>query len=215
MTLDDHPIDDDYIDVDKQPADISTHEPTDDELQYKFDASHTYDRSNAGVSGDASKVPIDEKRVVDRDDRGGTRTGFLAADVSDGYLSRAVTREGKTQKYAQWLMTLQDGHRAPNRDVDNSKADDRRYSDTFTSALDMTTHQRRRVERIVDSVNMKHMAHYPSEIVILGIISIVANEDDRWVRDEHTFKELVTSLDGSMDDVKNARILVKQKSDML
>jgi hypothetical protein len=207
--LTEFPVDGDYIDVETRTA---TLERSDD---YRYDASHTFDRSDEGGTGTARDVEIDRKRVIDRDDRGRTRTGFDPADAEEGEMARTVYREGKKWVYAQWLRTLQNGYRDSDRDIENSSNDRESYVDVFCSRLDMTPYQQKRVQSIVDSVNMKHMAHYPTEIVVMAIISVVANEDDRWIREEDMFKELVRDLDGSMQAIKNARILVKRKSDLI
>lgn len=209
MSLDNHPIDDDYIGVQEQPAAVEQSD------EFRYDASHTYDRSDEGLSGTARDVEIDRRRVSDRDRRGGTRTGFNANEVDDGHLARTVVRDGHRRTYSEWLRMLQNGYRSSRRKGDNESADVQTYIQTFTSFLEMTPYQGDRTTRIVDSINMGHMAHYPREIIVLATLSIVANEDDRWIRDEAGFKELVRDLDSSMEDVKNARILVKNKSDML
>lgn len=208
MTLDDYPIDDDYIGVEEAQATVEQSD------EYRYDASHTYDRSDDGLAGTERDVEIDRRSVSDRDGRGSTRTGFDANEVDDGPLARTVFREGKKRKYAQWLRTLQNGYRSPRRRQENRLADTNAHLQTFTSVLEMTQFQRERARAIVNSVNMAHMAHYPRELIILATISIVANEDDRWIRDEMAFKDLVRDLDGSMTDVKNARRLVKRKSDI-
>lgn len=211
MSLDEYPIDDDYIGVEKRPAAIGQSD------EFRYDASHTYDRSDEGASGTARDVEIDQRSVSDHDRRGGTRTGFDPSDVEEGFLTRSVMRDGKLRTYSEWLRLLQHGYRdiSLSRAQENADADTQTYIQTFTSVLEMSPYQGDRVTKLVESINMGHMAHYPREIIVLAVISVVANEDDRWIRDEQKFKDLVRDLDGSMEDVKNARRLVKEKSDLL
>lgn len=206
MTLDDYPVDDDYIGVEEQAAEVSQSD------EYRYDGSHTYDRSDIGMAGTARDVEIDRRDVTDRDDRGGTRTGFNSNEANEGVLSKIVIRDGSVWKYADWLRLLQIGYRDKTRKAENENFDTQSYMEMFTSRLDMTTYQDERVRKIINSIDMSNMAHYPKEVVVLAVISIVANEDDRWIRDERTYKDLVTDLDSSMEDIKNTRRLVKEKS---
>lgn len=211
-SLDNYPIDDEYIGVTEQQA--STHESDVDDPPYKYDASHEFDRTDTAMSGTEIDVKFDRKPVSDRDERGGTRTGFNAADA-DGFLGEQIYRNGKYQSRARWLMTLQNGYRdiSLSRASQNSEMDRNHIVDTFSSRLDLTTHQHRRVKMVADEANMNEMAHYPIEVVVLAIISIVTNEDDRWIREEDMFKNMVRDVDGSMQGIKNSRNLVKRKSE--
>ena len=212
MSLEDYPVDDDYIGVEEQAAEIPQTEG-----EFKLDIAHTYDRSDTAMSGTARDVEIDRRTVTDRDDRGGTRTGFNPSEATESNLSKMVIRDGKKRSKAQWLLLLQQGYRdiSMSRAQQNADAETQSYIETFTSAVEMNSYQRDRTEAIVESINMAHMAHYPREVIILATISIVANEDDRWIRDESGFKGLVSDLDASLEDIKNARMLVKGKSSLL
>jgi hypothetical protein len=178
------------------------------------DHSHRYNRDDDAMSGTAVDVKIDRREISDRDDRGGTRTGFDGTEGGDFYGKR-VYRDGRERNYAQWLRLLHDGYRSNRRKQDNYDADKQRWIDAITAELDVTPHQKRRVEHIVEDINMRYMAFYPTELVILAITSLVVNHDDRWIRNEDQFKHLVMDIDGSMDDVKNARLLVKEKTDRI
>lgn len=204
--LDEYPIDTDYIGVDEQRADVTAGSTE------TFDASHTYDRSNDGGTGTERDVKIDAQTVSERDDRGQTRTGFNPFEASEGVLSKSVTRSGKTRSYAEWLMLLQNGYRDTSRKTENMREEEKKFIETATSYLEMSTYQRERVKHIINGMNFRYLGPYPMEAAVLAAISIVANEDDRWVREEETFKRLVTDIDGSMRDIKNVRQLVKQNS---
>jgi hypothetical protein len=58
------------------------------------------------------------------------------------------------------------------------------------------------------------MAHYSSQMVVLAIISIVANEDNWFIRDEDDYRRLLEDTDTSLRDISNIRQLVRDKSDL-
>ncbi len=204
--LDDYPVDDDYIDVEEAQADTSRSN------EIRFDASHTFDRSDDGTAGTPRDVEIDAQTISERDDRGQTRTGFNPSEASDGIMSKSVTRDGKEQTFAQWLRTLQDGYRDSSRKEENMREEERKFIETTTSFLGMTEYQSERVKHIIDGMNFRYLGPYPMETAVLATISIVANEDDRWIREEDEYERLVSDIDSSMKDIKNVRQLVKNNS---
>lgn len=210
MTLEDYPVDDDYIGVEEEAADVSQSKDG-----YRLDLSHTYDRSDTAMSGSDIDVKFDRRPVTDRDERGGTRTGFDAGDTTLGRFSDTIIREGKQYTRAKWLRLLNDGYRAPERKAENEQTETDAYLSTFAARLELSDYQANRLEAIIESVAMDEFGPYPKEVIILASMSVVANEDDRWLRDEDAFKQLVSDLDSSMEDVKNARLLVKRKSPLL
>lgn len=210
------PIDDDYIGVESRRADLSTHEEEDDldrspsSAQHpdtstdSVDMSHTFDIG--GGSGAASAIDelIDKNAVIENDGRSRTRTFFYPSEAG-----------GWTRKRAKRLAKLQDGHRSPERKEQNRGADRRRWAESFGSKLGMNGYQIERVKHIVGGMNMSHMGYYSSSKIILATITLVANEDDRFIRDEIGFKELMRDVDTDMDELKQMRRLIRNKSDRL
>lgn len=222
------PVDEDYIDVEKRRANVRVeHTPASngkndssdgDELRRDRKAAHhagdaldtSFRLDAADGSGSASKLDerIDDEAVIEHDGRAETRTFFYPEQAS-----------ASSQEQFRRLIRWQEGEGSPQRDVRNRAADRRRYVDTFCGRLDMTEYQRERVKRVVDGINMSHMAHYNSQKVILAIISLVADEDASRhgtpMRDRDTFQTLVDEVNSSAMEVRKIRLLVRDKSDVL
>lgn len=211
------PLDEDYLDVESERADLSTHEDESDELDRSPPSAHRDDVSTDSVdmshifdvgsgSGAASSIDelIDENAVIENDDRSETRTFFYPSEAANWHWQRA-----------QRLARLQDGHRSPERKEQNRGADRRRWAESFGAKLGMSANRIDRVKHIVEGMNMAHMGYYSSSKIILATISLVANEDDRFIRDEIGYKELMRDVDTDMDELKQMRRLIRDKSDRL
>lgn len=213
------PIDDDYIDVETRRADVSVSEEDaeDDNIQrdtrsaqhpdmseQQFDMSHIFDVGGGNGASNETDELIDENAIIENDGRSDTRTFF--------YPSQAPERQ---QRKFKRLIRWQDGEGDSQRDVENRAADRRRAVETFCGHLDMTPYHRERVKHVMEGVNMSHMAHYSSEKVILAIISLVANEDNRFIRDEPTFRNLLNDVGSDLRELKRIRELVRRKSERL
>lgn len=141
----------------------------------------------------------------DHDGRANTRTGFdpRDADNPERYKRLVPWQEG------QWTSDV-------SRDTANNKADQRRWCQTFCSRLDVHGHQRERVMAIIEGVpRIDKMGVYKTEVIILAAISIVANENDRWIRDESGYRRLLRDLGASLRDIRKCRQLLKRKSEVL
>lgn len=215
--LEGHPIDEEYIEPDRKRADcrISDRTEKDDELDRsaptaqaadvsadKSDMSHHFDHGAGSGAASGIDDAIDKDAVQEHDGRAETRTGF-------------DPRESKDPEKWRRLNVLNDDHRHPDRKQQNRDADKRRYADTFCGHLGMSRYQRERVKAITRSINMKHMAYYGSDEVILAIVSLVANEDGWFIRDEQTYKDLIRDVGSSMHRIKRIRQLVREKSDLM
>lgn len=203
-------LDDDYIDVESDRADVSF---TDDEsrdeqeresdLPSAMDYSHEFDTSKGNGASERIDDIIDDAAIIENDGRSETRTFFRPDEASTN-----------VEQYER-MVQYQDGMWDSSRASKNKKADNDRWVDTFCSYLDVPDYQEERVQLVVESVNMSHMAHYSAQETILASISIVENERGRWVRDEDEFRDLVRDVDTSLDSMKKVRILLRDKSDQL
>lgn len=210
------PVDDDYIDVEKRRADVSTTtERPDDEIARtkaaaghaqthpRGDMSHVFDAGSGNGSSSQIDEKIDESAIIEHDGRASTRTFF--------YPEQAPQRSQQQYKrLIQWQEDKWSGMKNAQR-----AADRRRTVGTFCSQLDMSEYHNKRVTNVMEGLNMSHMAHYSSEKVILAIISLVANADGRFIRDEDAFRELVSLVDSDLGEIKRVRELVRDKSDRL
>jgi hypothetical protein len=207
-------FDEDYIDVETERADVSVDVDEDDERGVRYgqytsdergervDMSHVFDTSDGNGSSSQLDDMIDENAIIENDGRSETRTFFYPSEATDDQL------------YGR-LIRWQDGEGDPQRDVRNRAADRRRTIDAFCGTLDMSTHHNERVTHVMEELNMSHMAHYSSPQVILAIISLVANEDGWFVRDDDTFRALLEDTDTDLDTLKSIRRLVRRKSTRL
>lgn len=204
------PLDDDYVDVEKRRADvtISTEQKSDTldrrgdgavDTQFS-DVSHRFDVS--GGNGSASQLDdlIDQNAIIEHDGRAETRTFFYVGEAPNGQ----KRQYGRMLQYQEDMWSgMKNQQRA---------ADRKRTIETFCAYLDMSEYHKGRVKRICDGLNMSHMAHYSSQKVILAIISLVANEDDRFIRDEDDFRTILRDIDSDLEEVRSIRDLVRRKS---
>lgn len=226
--LENYPIDSDYIDVKEKRADVSESEEAAERDNIERE-SRAYQNADTDIS-DEEQLPPHERENIDRTHRFGRYAGSLAGSDYDEEIDqnapqdhdgRAETRTGFNPRESpdeeKWrrLNTLNDDGRHPLRAVQNRAADRGRYVQTLCAALDMSPYHKERVQYIVDGLNMSHMAHYNSQMVVLAIISLVANEDGRWIREEEMFRNLMEDVDVTLRQLKKIRALVRRKSDRL
>lgn len=222
-SLTDFPIDSDYIDNEQQRADIDVSDEKVDEYErdpqflppkQSTDLSHTYGRQAGDGVKNSIEEEIDQRTVPERGNRGDTRTG-MDINEADGYYAERIIRNGNLRTRAGWLKMLQDGYMQSEWREEGRKMDNQRWMDTFASKLDLTSHQRKRVERIIKSVRLDHFASYTVEIIVLAAIKIVTKDDDRHVSQEKTFLNLIESIDYSQHDIKRCEELLTEKSNLL
>lgn len=218
---DDHPklkdkyeIDEDYIDPPSERADVSTTEEDPDSVDFSevedvpssehTDMSYTFMLDGSGLGGTAWDHEIDMNAPQEHDGRARTRTGFDERESDD---------PRKWKRLSAW----QEGRWGDESHYPDQgrEVDQRRFLSMFSSGLDLTTYQRGRVAAVIAELNFGHMAHYSTETIILSIISLVVNEDGRWIRDEEHFKRLVRDVGASPRDIRSCRQLVRRKSDLL
>lgn len=221
MTLEEHPIDEDYIDPPRRRADLKRCEPSESEEDVSY-SPHPSTRSDASQdisesieSYDWSHLFHEEEDWDDIIDAGpneqvrapSTRTVFNIYEAPSD-------REEKWQRLRKWQddMWTKSGQ---SRGQQHSKADKRRTVMALCSSLDVTSYQKERALHIASRLNFKHMAHYSRETVALSIITLVANEDGRWIREEPRFTDIMEDIGTNPKDVRNCRLLVRSKSDSL
>lgn len=213
------PVDDEYIDVKKRRADVSTgdEDEYDDNLHrspesaqisdmsaHKIDMSHRFDdASGAGASNQTDEL-IDENAIMQNDGRAPTNTFFYVVEAP----------ERKQQQFAR-MYRHQEGVGDPDRRSQNRPADNRRDVEIFCAFVELGQYQTERVTAIVEDLELQHMAHYSVQEVVLGAITLVANERGRFIRDEDDFKQLVEDSGSDMYTVKRVRQLTRRKSDLV
>ena len=131
----------------------------------------------------------DANRYIENDGRSVTQTGFDPSDADDEY---------EKMKFERWNQ-INDGKYSPGRKERNREANRHRDAEAFMSELGCSQYQHDRVLHLLDSHDGGSMGGTTTEeILILGVISLVVEEDhcsDRTIRDEQQWDELRASLD--------------------
>lgn len=174
-------------------------------MTLNFDSSYLFDTGFGAGSNQELDDMIDDAGIINNDGRSNTRTTFLVGDAS--YESK------KRYKQYKRLAKVNDGMWNSNRAADNFKADMRRITKTFCSQVDMRERQQERVQWVMDDMDINSFGSYSTEKVLLGVMSLVANEDRRLLRDEEQFHDLVLAVDMTMDEVKRVRQLIRDRTD--
>jgi hypothetical protein len=251
MSLDNYPIDDDYVAVDNREPSVdiarSCRHETDNDAQepdsrqstdtrQSVDDRHetdTYHESNTyqtsdetsewqqrsesfahtlqspdngfdSRSGTVSRF-TDDDVPTDSDGRGWTRTWFKLADV--GHSPHSTDRWKRMKKF-------QAGVWSPDRDSQNGRAENRRLVETFGSYCNCSQFQRDVAEHIIDVTEMRHFGPYPKELRVLAALSIATFIcDERDIKDEAPYHELLKSLDTNPSEMQSCRSLLREKSD--
>lgn len=211
------PIDDDYCDVgDPQRADVSHNPDTSDDLDRQppaeSDRSFTFGTERGTLAGTRIDDLIDEEAVIANDGRSRTRTWFHPSDMD-------ADRE-TVERYWR-LMKLNDGVQSPDRDVQNKQADNNRWVDTICKRLDLSEYHTERVRHMIDETNLKHMATYTVEKVVLAAVTYVVREEridrgaDEWLSGDETFVQLCQAIDTDQYELRRIRQLLQDKCEAL
>jgi len=212
------PVDDDYVEPDEPERVEVTVDEDDLDAAAREDVwvsnGHKLDTGSGMGSGGYFDDREDEKAVIENDGRSENDTFFYGEDADfadpvakDGPNSHMPRGERLAKYNDGWRIN--DGQRAPR----NRKADRKRFIWMICSQLEVDATQRARIEHVVENIPLGEMGWYSSEKVILSVLSMVANEHGRWIRDEDGFRQIVVDLGMGLADVRNCRNLVRRKSD--
>lgn len=174
--------------------------------------THLVERRN----GDGARVEADdlyENESYEQDERGPNQTTYWESDVE-----RAVTSR-RRQRQLKRALELQEGQHTTHgesRGSQNNAEDTRRVAETFSSKLDMTPYQRRRVAHLVtDVLDINSFGPYSREKVILSVVNVVAREDMAYggelMEDRDDFKALLEDVDADLDELRRLRGLVSDR----
>lgn len=212
--LEEYPIDDSYIDVERKRADVSIDVDEEEDAEEPLDrasAAHgnadtdksfAFGRERGTLSASEIDEMIDASAIQENDNRSQTRTGFDPRESDD------------PEKWRR-LNKLNDGWRAKERKTQNRWADRQRWTETFCGFLELPPADKERVKHIMSDIDMSRMGHYTSQETILGVISLVTNERGRWIRDEEAFRRLLNDIGSSLWRIKRIRQLIRQRTDKI
>jgi hypothetical protein len=174
--------------------------------------------------GNGSRTEIEDEKTGDKwdtkDKRADTQTTFYESDIDNLNVSAARKRrlkrilkrqEGENHGEATTGQTTRRERKQQNREEDR-----RRDIEIFASQLSLTGHQKRRTTHLVlDVLDVNSYGNYAAEEVILGVITYVCMEDmgadGTHVDDRDTFHELVDQVGTTMERVKGARQLTRDR----
>jgi len=142
-------------------------------------------------SGGKSNTDYDVDTPTEHDDRSKTKTKFNPSEAPP------ESREQYTR-----LAKLQDGYRS--NDNGGYHTDVLKDAQTWCNHVGATDHQTHRVLHICSEIPIDEYGH-DIESVVTAIISLVLNEDERFVQREDDFQDLRDSLDVSSKQFRSAR----------
>jgi hypothetical protein len=158
-----------------------------------------------GYEGDGAASSLDElidkNAIIENDGRSDTRTFYYVQDVD----------EDERKRFSR-MLKWQDGVGDKNRRSANAAADKRRWIDAFGTQLGCTPLQKETAKQITASMNFKYFGNYSSEKVILGIISLVCERDERFIRHEPAFQRLMESVELDQSGLRTCRRMVRERS---
>lgn len=166
-------------------SDGSMDEFESDEVSWGFEAS-------ASREFDAE---YDRVTPTESDGRSGERTTFNPKDVS-------AEDRGKWERLRKW----NDGVGDPERSVHNLSANQRRDAKVFASSLGFSSTMKSRLLHVVEACPPKEVNRRASwEAVCLSVLTLVANEWSRAIRQEDEYETLRESLGVERSTVRRLR----------
>lgn len=178
-------------------TDVSRSETTDEQRYYedgqyqrKRPPEEPVDYSPSSGAQDTHKG-YNDSAPHSHDGRAQTRTKFYAEEGNDNI------------DYAR-LAKLNDGLHDNYSEGRKNKAERRRDMDIFTSTVNFNETDSERCQYLLESVDDVNK-HRSGESLILAIITLVANENDRMIRQEDTFQELCDNCNVTRQQIRNSR----------
>lgn len=167
-------------------------------------------------NGSGSRVEADdmyEDEAYRHDERADTETTFFESDINNMEVSH------RKKERLRRMLRRQEGEN-PGETYSNDRDDrtqqnrtewQRRVVATQAAQLELTPHQKERAKHLIlDVLEINRFAKFSIEEVSLAVISIVANEDGRWIRDEDQYKQLLREVGMSIDGVTRARKMARK-----
>lgn len=122
------------------------------------------------------------------------------------------------------LAKKNDGVGCSSRRSDNFNADVKRWVQTFSTQLNLTAYQKRRVAFVVDEIDLSTFGSIPAEHVILGAITLVVDEDtdadpeswcpDDWIIYRDDFESMMDTVQMERDQLWTVRKRVHHDTDI-
>lgn len=168
-----------------------------------YDMSHILDLGKGSGASSSLEDHMQENFVSENDGRSKGSTFFYAGEGSYG-------SKAKEQQYYR-LAKLNDGMYESDRAVQNRKADRERWVRTFCSQCELTRYQTEETLRLVESLNMQRFGPYPTEKIILGVMTIVCEYDYRPLDEEPMFLIIMEDMEVSPKLLKRLREIIRKQ----
>lgn len=171
-----------------------------DDTNYDFSgsmATSVYD-GHGNFYYEHTDTIIDETSSYTNDGRSHNHTFF--------YVQELDSKDPHTIRKWYRMLRLQDGVGEQDRKQQNRKADRERWARTFCSKVDLTPYQTEEVVWTCANISFRGFGPWPAEVVILGIMSLVAGRDGRILEEEPEFQGLMIDMEvteGSLIGIRN------------
>jgi len=151
---------------------------------------------SSGAKGAEQKI-YDATAPTENDGRSKTVTKFNAEEGFDG---RNYERLGK----------INDGMYSDDLDVRVKRADVRRDIDIFTDRVDFSPLEQKRAHQLLRRIeDIRRFQR--DEVLVLSIITMVANENNRRIRENKTFETLRDTCNVKKSEIRAARSKLREK----
>ena len=152
---------------------------------------------NAG-SGSLSQTDVfsDTNSINESDGRSQMKTSF-----DQDYDGDVLMSDGERRPW-WYLYKYNQGHYDSEDKEVRRQTKFRRDAATWSSHVDLSPHQKRRVLFHVDDLDINEFGQTSTEEVIVALIAFIANKDNRWIQREKEYQNLLNSLNISSDKVK-------------
>ncbi len=172
--------------------------------EINYDKSYLFRHEHGAGSKSAIDDIIDEEAIIEHDGRSTARTFYYVEEAP----------EHKRKQFKRMLQHQEDMyHPSRSRAGANFRADMERTAKTFCSQCELNSYQTERVLHVMDDLDVNSYGHYSTEKVILAVISLVANEDQRLIRDEPEYRDLVEQVGMTLEEVRKVRLMTRERTD--
>lgn len=182
------------------------------------------DERGSGSQTRSEKL-LDENYYTSNDGRSVTRTSIGYDAVESDRSEHQRHRDKKDQRSWQDLAKWNDGLWSPDRRGANREVERDRWAQTFANQLDCNSYQTARTRAIVADMDFGSYDNYTysSEQLILGLISLVVDDDvsadddwtiEDWIVYRDEFESLMDDLGMDRSDCWTIRKILSNDIDM-
>jgi len=178
------------------------------------------ERDEGSGAGSEIEDLYDSEEYQTKDQRSPNRTTYYRRDIDQHVTDeRTAWHLRRALRWQEGQYVTSDNEDEQSRGQQNYEEDKRRIVGVLASQLGLTSSQKRRVEHLVlDVVDVNSFGHYSVEQVTLGVINVVAREDERWIEDERLFRDYMEQVGitndrerADLNTMRRLRSLVRER----